>query len=82
MTQEYGNYIIDNMLEHNMQDFVIRELRIYHKEKVSWLIYWSATVCQTKSIQPYRPLSLAMKWLTFVRKLTAAPGAPKSFLFV
>ena len=33
MSAEFGNYILDNMLEHNKDSYVVRELRMYPKDE-------------------------------------------------
>ena len=34
MSEDYGRIVVDNMLEHKSNSFVVRELRVYDQEKV------------------------------------------------
>lgn len=34
MSAEFDDVIIDNMLEHDKEEYVVRELRLYQKDKV------------------------------------------------
>ena len=34
LSAEYGCIVVDNMLEHDAKAFTMRELRVYHSEKV------------------------------------------------
>jgi len=34
LSEEYGRIVVDNMLEHKSQTFIVRELRVYDQEKV------------------------------------------------